>query len=110
MKRHPRLYAMLAIALLLAAFGPARNGDNLVPDPSFEEPKEKDREGHVFAKWGGWIYEGACEFRVSNLARTGKHSLLMVGSNNPKIRAWPSKLTLAPGRYRVTAYLRGLDI
>ena len=28
----------------------------------------------------------------------------------PKIRAWPAKLVLEPGRYRITAYLRGLDI
>ena len=34
----------------------------------------------------------------------------MVGSDKPKIRAWPDKLVLDPGRYRVTAYLRGLDI
>ena len=53
---------------------------------------------------------GDCEFRVSDLAHTGKHSLLMVGGDKPKIRAWPDKLTLDPGRYRVTAYLRGLDI
>jgi len=83
---------------------------NLIPDPSFEEPREKDRWGLVFTKWSGWIYEGACEFRVSDLAHTGKHSLLIVGGSNPKIRARPNKLTLEPGRYRVTAYLRGLDI
>lgn len=101
---------IFAIALCLGSAGPARAGDNLVPDPSFEEPIEKDHFGHVFAKWSGWIYEGECEFRVSNVAKTGEHSLLMVGGSNPKIRAWPAKFTLAPGRYRVTAYLRGLDI
>lgn len=58
---------------------PARAEKNLVADPSFEEPKEKDRSGHVFAKWGGWIYQGECEFRVSNVSHSGKHSLLMVG-------------------------------
>ena len=29
---------------------------------------------------------------------------------SPKVRAWPAKLSLDPGRYRVTAYLRGLEI
>jgi hypothetical protein len=87
-----------------------RAGENLVPDPSFEEPKAKDRFGHVFAKWSGWIYEGECEFRVSDLAHSGKHSLLMVGGQGAKIRAWPDKLVLPPGRYRITAHLRGLDI
>src|SRR5271166_4753645 len=96
--------------LLLPGAGVARAGENLVADPSFEDPKPKDRFGHVFAKWSGWIYEGECEFRVSDLARTGKHSLLMAAGSNPKIRAWPDKLDLAPGRYRITAYLRGLDV
>lgn len=90
---------------------PAPAGDKWVLDPSFEEPKEKDKFGKVFKHWGGWIYEGECEFRVSNVARTGKHSLLMVGGHNPKIRAWPEpRLKLEPGRYRITGYLRGLDI
>ncbi len=71
---------------------------------------DKDRRGHVFTHWSGWQYEGECEFRVSDLARTGAHSLLLVGGSQPKIRAWPAGLALAPGRYRVRAYLRGLDI
>ncbi len=100
----------LAFVFLLTAAGAARGGENLVPDPSFEKPKPKDQWGHVFTHWSGWIYDGECEFRASRVAHTGKHSLLLVGGNNPKIRAWPAKLTLAPGRYRVTAYLRGLDI
>ncbi len=95
---------------MLIPAGVGRAAENLVPDPSFEQPKPKDRWGHVFARWGGWVYEGECEFRVSDLAHRGKHSLLMVGSGQPKVRAWPEKLVLEPGRYRITAYLRGLDI
>ncbi len=106
--RQSTLFCCLLLGLSPA--GASRAGENLVPDPSFEQPKPKDRWGHVFVKWSGWIYEGECEFRVSDLARTGKHSLLIVGSNNPKIRAWPASFTLEPGRYRITAYLRGLDI
>ncbi|MDA1142034.1 MAG: hypothetical protein O3B01_26025 [Planctomycetota bacterium] len=86
------------------------SGENLIPDPSFEQPQEKNKFGHVFARWSGWIYEGECEFRVSDLARTGKHSLLIFGGRAPKIRASPSNLTLTPGRYRTTAFIRGLDI
>ncbi|MBN2475284.1 MAG: hypothetical protein JXB62_11785 [Pirellulales bacterium] len=100
----------IVVAMVLVAAGAAAAGENLVSDPSFEEPKEKDRWGHVFAKWSGWIYEGQCEFRVSDMARTGKHSLLLAAGANPKIRACADKLMLEPGRYRVTAYLRGLDI
>ena len=47
MPQKPRPTAALAVLLLLAAA--ARAGDNLVPDPSFEEPMPKDRFGHVFA-------------------------------------------------------------
>ncbi|HVX12393.1 MAG TPA: zinc finger Ran-binding domain-containing protein [Pirellulales bacterium] len=84
--------------------------ENLVPDPSFEEPMPKNQFGHVFKHWGGWLYEGECEFRVSDLAHSGQHSLLIVGRNAPKIRAAPAGFAVEPGRYRVTAYLRGLDI
>ena len=103
-----RLTQALAAFLVLTAA--VRGGDNLIADPSFEKPQAKDQFGHVFAHWSGWIYDGSCEFRVSDLAHTGKHSLLIVGNEGPKIRAWPDKLTLEPGRYRVSAYLRGLDI
>jgi hypothetical protein len=107
-RTNPRLSYALAALFLLAAVVHA--GDNLVADPSFEEPQPKDRFGHVFAHWSGWIFEGNCEFRVSDLAHSGKHSLLITGSDGPKVRAWPAKLSLDPGRYRVTAYLRGLEI
>ncbi len=101
---------VLLLLLILSASVPASAGDNLLPDPSFEKPKEKDRWGYVFEKWTGWIYEGDCEFRVSNIARTGSHSLLMVAGTSPKIRACPHTFILEPGRYRIRAYLRGLDI
>jgi hypothetical protein len=87
----------------------ALDGENLLADPSFEMPKDKDQFGLVFAKWGGWKYEGNCEFRVGNVARTGKHSCLLKGGAGAKIRV-AQNVELEPGRYRVTAYLRGLDI
>jgi hypothetical protein len=102
MKRAVLAALILAPSALLAG--------NLVRDPSFEEPQPKDRWGHVFVCWSGWMYEGECEFRVSDLARTGKHSLLIVGGNAPKVRAWPAELVLEPGRYLITAWLRGLEI
>ena len=71
--------------------------------------KEKDQFGLVFARWGGWKYEGECEFRVGQIARTGKYSCLLKGGMGAKIRVGQN-VTLEPGRYRVTAYLRGLDI
>ncbi len=98
-----------AIALTITGLG--AYAQNLIEDPSFESPAQKDKFGGVFAKWGGWIYDGECEFRVSEVAHSGKTSLLIVGTSSPKIRAWPRTLpAFEPGRYRVTAYLRGLEI
>ncbi|MHB1037430.1 MAG: zinc ribbon domain-containing protein [Pirellulales bacterium] len=103
------------IAILVTSFvlagrpGGAGEATNLLEDPSFEIPKEKDQFGLVFAKWGGWKYEGDCDFRVGQVARTGKHSCLLVGGTGAKIRVRQPR-DLEPGRYRITAYLRGLDI
>ena len=83
--------------------------DNLIDDPSFEEPKDRDQFGFVWAKWRGWKYEGECDFRVGTIARHGKCSALLFGGNAPKIRIWAQK-AFEPGRYKVTAYIRGLDI
>jgi hypothetical protein len=98
--------------LAWTAFGAAlaaEPGRNLLDDPSFEIPKDPDQFGLVFAKWGGWKYEGDCAFAVGRVARTGKHSCLLVGGVGAKIRV-VQLCDLEAGRYQVTAYLRGLDI
>src|SRR5450759_1299865 len=82
---------------------------NLLQDPSFEVPKERDQFGLVFAKWGGWKYEGDCEFRIGAVAHTGRHSCLIFGGSGAKIRV-SQNVDLEPGRYRTTAYVRGLDL
>ncbi len=102
-----RLLGWCCLFLLTAG---AVLAQNLVADPSFEKPKPKDQSGFVFEEWGGWKYEGECDFQVSDIAHTGQHSMLIFGGNNPKIRLRPANLKLPAGRYRVTAYLRGLDI
>ena len=86
-----------------------RADGNLVEDPSFEITKEKDKFGLLFAKWGGWKFEGDCDFRVGQVAHSGKRSCLLVGGLGAKIRVGQNAM-LEPGRYRVTAYVRGLDI
>ncbi len=98
------------LALLFPlVLGCGRVQGNLLQDSSFEITKEKDQFGLVFAKWGGWKYEGDCDFRVGQIAHSGQHSCLLFGSAGPKIRV-AQNVMLEPGRYRVTAYLRGLDI
>ncbi|HPD17534.1 MAG TPA: hypothetical protein PLE19_21565, partial [Planctomycetota bacterium] len=105
----PRVAVWLVALSLVIASGARAEDKNLLDDPSFELTKEKDRWGLVFQKWGGWKYEGECEFRVGTIARTGKHSFLFFGGAAPKIRN-RQEVELEPGRYQVTAYLRGLDI
>jgi hypothetical protein len=99
----------LLFVLLAAVAAATAVGQNLIDDPSFEIPKERDKFGLVFAKWGGWKYEGDCEFAVGKVAHTGKTSCLLIGGTAPKIRV-RQEHELEPGRYRVTAFLRGLDI
>ncbi len=103
----PALVTMALAVPFVLVRGDVR-GD-LLADPSFEITKEKDQFGLVFARWGGWKYEGDCDFRVGQTARSGTHSCLLFGSVGPKIRV-AQNVALEAGRYRVTAYLRGLDI
>jgi hypothetical protein len=103
-----RAAGLASLFLLGAAAAP--DGENLLEDPSFEIPKERDQFGLVFAKWGGWKYEGDCSFEVGLVAHTGKHSALLVGLSQPKIRLTAPERELPPGRYRTTAWLRGVEI
>jgi hypothetical protein len=100
---------VVAVLLFPLALHAAEN-KNLVADPSFEEPKPRDQFGLVFAKWGGWKYEGDCDFRVGQIAHSGKTSCLIFGASQPKIRVTQTQKALPPGRYKITAFLRGLDI
>jgi hypothetical protein len=83
---------------------------NLLADPSFESPGDPDRWGRVFPAWGGWIHEGTCRFAVGEVARSGRTSALLVGVADAKMRLIAPERELDPGRYRITAWLRGLDI
>jgi outer membrane protein assembly factor BamB len=101
---------MRMAAIGLSGLLAARAGENLIADPSFEEIRSPDQFGHVFGKWAGWKYEGDCAFEVGQVAHSGKHSCLLAGYSGPKIRIFPPEREFEPGRYRVTAFLRGLDI
>jgi len=98
--------AAIGMAGTLTAIG----AQNLIPDPSFEETQNPNQFGLVFKKWGGWKYEGDCSFEVGKVAHSGRTSCLLVGNSAPKIRIRANDQELEPGRYRVTAFLRGLDI
>jgi hypothetical protein len=95
--------------VLLLAPASTRGDANLLADPSFEISKARDQFGRVFTKWEGWKFEGDCEFGVGEVARTGKTSGLMICRSAGKIRL-NQPVDLPPGRYMITAYIRGLDI
>jgi len=96
--------------LFLAIAASAGAGENLLPDPSFEQPKPRDRWGLVFKEWGGWVYEKPAAFAVGRVARTGRHSCEIVGGRGGKIRLQSKEIRLPPGRYRVRGHVRGLDV
>jgi hypothetical protein len=111
-----RIPASLWSALVCCAVFPAilrsappAEPANQIEDPSFEIPKDRDQFGHVFAKWGGWNYEGDCEFGVGRVPHTGKTSALLECGALGKIRI-AQEHDLEAGRYRITAYIRGLDV
>ena len=63
--------ACLFMALVIPGDSSDGGPEGLLADPSFEITKERDQFGFVFARWGGWKYEGDCEFRVGQLGHTG---------------------------------------
>ena len=105
------LRALAAVALaLLPALAHAQPAENLLPDPSVEAARQKNQFGVPYVQWGGWVFEGVCEFRNGKVARTGKTSAEMVGGQGAKIRLYTPPVTVEAGRYRFTCYIRGLDI
>ncbi|MCC7490907.1 MAG: hypothetical protein IT204_01090 [Fimbriimonadaceae bacterium] len=85
-------------------------GQNLCPDPSIEATQPRNQFGVPYAKWGGWLFEGACEFRNGRLARTGQSCAELVGGQPGKLRVYTPALELPAGRYRFRVWLRGLDV
>jgi hypothetical protein len=107
MRRNCAAFAAMVLMLCLTAC--AQAGENLLKDPSFENAKPRDNNGLVFADWQGNIYEGQCQFDVGLVAHTGQRSCQMT-SDRGKIRVFSPELDLQPGRYRMSAWLRGLDV
>ncbi|MFB3890820.1 MAG: hypothetical protein ACE15C_02225 [Phycisphaerae bacterium] len=85
----------------------AQDSRNIVENPSFEDNNPGGKT--VFPGWSFTAHEGQCDLRASAIARTGKASAMLCGANAPKMRLMQTH-DLEPGRYRITAFLRGLDI
>ncbi|MBV9868035.1 MAG: hypothetical protein JO316_21980 [Abitibacteriaceae bacterium] len=96
--------------VLVAGCLQAQQVGNLLPDPSIEQVQQKNQFGVPYAKWSGWLYEGTSEFRNGKVAHSGTTSAEIIGSQGGKIRLYSPAVTVEPGRYRFTCYIRGLDI
>jgi hypothetical protein len=103
-------FVLFAVCLTVSCRLAAQQGGNLLPDPSIESIQEKNQFGIPFSKWGGWIYDGAPQFRVGKVARSGKTSAEIIGVQAGKIRLASPPVTLEPGRYRFSCFIRGLDV
>jgi len=101
--------AGLVALFALASGAAAVAAENLVKNPSFEQTMPRNQFGWVMKDWGGWKYEGECNFEIGRVAHSGKISCLLTGGAGAKIRV-AQNLDLEPGRYMITAYIRGLDI
>lgn len=102
-------HVILFCLILTTPFTSLYSAVNLIEDPSCELTQPPNQFGMPFVKWTGWKYEGEAEFAIGKVAHSGKSSCLLIGKSSPKIRVWQEP-ELNPGRYRVTAYIRGLDI
>ena len=76
---------------------------NLLPDPSFEKPMDRNRWGHVFSDWGGNVYEGNPRFEVGQVARLPRPGRLRPASSwEHHLDACPkmleSRMLVAPQR------------
>lgn len=98
----------ILVGLVLAAA--TLRAENLLPDPSFEKTKERDRWGHVFSDWDGWIFEQPARFEVGQIAHSGTASCEMIGEAGTKIRMFSHQIPVAPGRYRVSGFFRMTDV
>lgn len=106
--------SFFCVCLVLAVFAWAGQlapaADNLIPDPSFEKSQSADRQGRVFPEWDGWVFAEPGKFEASGIAHSGATSCEMIAGRGGKIRIFTKKLDAPPGRYRLTAWLRGLDV
>ena len=64
----------------------------------------------MFPGWSSWLWHGDARVELGTIARTGKRSCLLRSDGDAKIRIFRHHKQLVAGRYRVTAYIRGLDI
>ena len=100
-----------ACLLLLACAGPAVAAFS-VADGGFEDPLPggPNKFGKAFKSWEGWIWSAPARMEPSPLAHSGKLSAMVVCGMGGTARYYEQERSVPPGRYRLTFYVRGLDI
>lgn len=101
--------AAAALALGVAC-GRAAPSPHLVPNGSFEETVAPPSKGTPFRSWTATVYSGTPNTEVGRVARHGDSSCLLVGSDNSRIRVFSEEISLKAGLYRLTAWIRGMDL
>jgi hypothetical protein len=99
----------IACAILLWIPLASPRGPNLIANPSFEIAQPRDLFGRVFAGWEGWRRGGDCSVEAAPEAHRGATSALLACRTSGEIHITQER-DLEPGRYLVTAFLRGRDI
>ena len=99
----------LAALLALAPLSAARAADNLLQDGSFELTKPADQFGQVFAEVGRLEIRGRLPIRGGPRGPQRQDLVPARRRLAPKIRM-AQDVELQPGRYKITAFIRGLDI
>ncbi|HCE46053.1 MAG TPA: hypothetical protein DET40_21120 [Lentisphaeria bacterium] len=99
--------------ILLMLMGAVMPADEIaIDDPGFEQPLENapNKFGQAFRFWPGWIFSGPSEMRVGNIAHSGKTSGMIVCDKGGCARFFNEEKEILPGRYRLTFYIRSLDV
>lgn len=107
-----KVLSAIFISLLFVSIFSAIAEEIVIDDPGFEQPFDNapNKFGQVFKFWPGWIFSSPCEMRIGRIAHSGKSSGMIVCETGGCARFSNAKQEIEPGRYRLTFYVRSLDI
>ena len=103
-------FLILSFVLLFISISSAE--EIALSDPGFEKsfPNGTNKFGQAFPAWPGWIFAQPGRMQASKLAHSGKGSGMIVCEPGGVVRFFNGEKEIEPGRYKLTFYVRGLDI
>jgi len=109
-KQWTSIGTLVVISMAVLSVSAPVRAENLMPNPSFEELLPKpDSLGHFFVGHGGRVFDQPGRMAVGTIAHSGKYSYEIIDAKGGKTR-YRCSMKLEPGRYRASAYIRGLNI